>query len=310
MKKNRPAILLFMLSLLALLIVIYVTVSPKLRDDGAVTEETDALLADFKPGDMTAMTYTNGEATISLVYDGLWYLDGDRQFPVRQERASAMSSAASRITMKRKFEPGEVSDEDTGLNDPAYTITVSYKSGDRKTYYIGNYNSFNGCYYFAVDGDDSVYMIPSGLSSAFDYSLLELAEYDKLPKLAVGDIKSYDVVKPAASYNVTDTEMLEKITALYFDDCVAYKPDEDLLESYGLGSGAPTITVHYTVVKNIATEESSVSQTAGIPVDYDMTFTVGSVSEDDDTVRYVRFNDSPLIYTMDADTMEQLLGIE
>ena len=152
-------------------------------------------------------------------------------------------------------------------------------------------------------------MIASGLTGYFDYTLLELAAFDELPRLTVDAIKSYDVVNPVTSFNVIDADLLEKLTALYFNECVAYKPDAEMIENFGLGTTSPTITVHYTVVKNIATEEGSVSSTAGIPVDYDMTFRVGSLVEGDDTLRYVMFNDSPLIYTMDSDTMEALLKI-
>lgn len=307
MKKNRPAILLFVLALTALLVVIYALAAPKMNRQDAVTEETTVMLANFKPADMTGLTYTRGEETLSFIYDDLWYLKDDRGFPLDQQKVSGMNSAISAIPMARSFEAEEISEADSGLTDPAYTIKVSYSDGTEKSYQIGNYNSFNSNYYFSVEGDDKIYMIASGLTGYFDYSLLELAAFDELPKLTVDAIKSYDVVNTVSSFNVTDTKMLEKLTALYFYDCAAYKPDEQTLEKFGLGASAPSMTIHYTVVKGIATEESSVTSTAGIPVDYDMTFRVGSPVEGDDTLRYVMFNESPLIYTMDAGTMEELL---
>ncbi len=309
MKKNRPAILFFILALTALLIVVYAIVSPKLNKPDPISEETTVMLANFKPADMTALTYTRGDRTLSFVYDNIWYLESDRGFPLKQETVSGMSSVISVIPMSRSFKAGEVSETDSGLSNPEYSITVSYSDGTKNTYKIGNYNSFNSNYYFSVEGDDNVYMIASGLTGYFDYTLLDLAAFDELPRLTVDAIKSYDVVNTVTSFNVTDTALLEKLTALYFNDCVAYKPDAGMMDEFGLASSAPTITVHYTVVKNIATEEGSVSSTAGIPVDYDMTFRVGSLVEGDDTLRYVMFNDSPLIYTMDSDTMEALLKI-
>lgn len=307
MKKNRPAILLFILTLTALLIVVYAVVSPKLNKADAVTEETTVMLANFKPADMTALTYTKGDQTLSFVYDSIWYLESDRGFPLNQETVSGMASVISAIPMSRSFNAGEVSETDSGLSNPGYTITASYSDGTEKTYRIGNYNSFNSNYYFSVEGDDNIYMIASGLTGYFDYTLLGLAAFDELPKLTVDAIKSYDVVNAVTSFNVTDTDLLEKLTAIYFNECVAYKPDAEMIDNFGLGTTAPTMTVHYTVVKVIATEESSVSATAGVPVNYDMTFRVGSLVEGDDTLRYVMFNDSPLIYTMDSDTMEALL---
>lgn len=307
MKKNRPAILLFILTLTAMLIVVYAVVSPKLNKADAVTEETTVMLANFKPADMTALSYTKGDQTLSFVYDNIWYLESDRGFPLNQETVSGMSSAISAIPMSRIFKAGEVSETDSGLSDPGYIITASYSDGTEKTYRIGNYNSFNSNYYFSVEGDVNIYMIASGLTAYFDYTLLGLAAFDELPKLTVDAIKSYDVVNSVTSFNVTDADLLEKLTALSFNECVAYKPDAEMIDNFGLGAGAPVMTVHYTVVKVIATEESSVSATAGVPVNYDMTFRVGSLVEGDDTLRYVMFNDSPLIYTMDSDTMEALL---
>lgn len=308
MKKNRLVILLFILTLLALLVVVYVVVSPKLKKAGnTATEVTTAMLADYVSADMTALSYTNGGETLSFVYDGIWYLDGDRDFPVKQDKLASMSSAISVIPMARKFNANEVSDADSGLQNPAYTISASYKDSSKVTYHVGNFNSFNNNYYFSIDGDGSVYMIPSGLTACFDYTLLKLAAFDTLPTLTVDAIKSYDVVNAVTSFNITDAGLLEKLTALYFNECVAYKPDSKTLDSLGLGVTAPTMTVHYTVVKGIAADESSVSATAGVPVDYDMTFHVGSLCENDDTLRYVQYNDSPIIYSMDAKTMETLL---
>ncbi|MDD4773504.1 MAG: DUF4340 domain-containing protein [Eubacteriales bacterium] len=309
MKKNRPAILFFIIALTALLIVIYAVAAPKMRQPDAVTEETTVMLADFKPADITALAYTKENLTLSFVYDNIWYLEDDRGFPLDQEKVSGMSGAISSIPMSRSFAAGEISESDSGLANPAYTIVVSYAGGTNITYHIGNYNSFNNNYYFSIEGDDSVYMIASGLSVYFDYTLLELAVFDTLPTLTVDAISSYDVVNPVTSFNVTDSDMLEKLTALYFDDCVAYKPDAQTLESFGLSDSAPAMTVHYTLVQVIATEDGSITSTAGIPVDYDMTFRVGSRVENDDTLRYVMYNDSPLIYTMDAATLETLLKI-
>ncbi len=309
MKKNRPAVLFFITALAVLLIVVYAVVSPKMKQNDAVTEETTVMLADYKPADMTALSYVKGDQTVPLVYDSLWYLEGDRDFPVNQEKAAAMAAAISAVPMSRSFAPGEVSEEDSGLSDPDYTVSVSYSDGTAKTYHIGKYNSFNNNYYFSIEGDETVYMIASGLTSYFDDTLLELAAFDELPKLTVDAIKGCEVVSTLTSFSVTEPELLEKLTALYFDGCVAYKPDAAMIEQFGLGSSAPAITVHYTVVKGIATEESSVTSTAGVPVNYDMTFRVGSPAEGDDTLRYVMFNDSPLIYTMDSETLEMLLKI-
>ena len=309
MKKNRPAILFFIIALAALFIVIYAITAPKMKQPDAVTEETTVMLADFKPADMTALTYTKENRTLSFAYDNIWYLEDDRDFPLDQEKISGMSSAISSVPMTRSFGAEEISQSDSGLAEPAYTIAVLYSDGTNITYHIGNYNSFNNNYYFSIEGDDSIYMIASGLSVFFDYTLLELAVFDPLPNLTVDAISSYDVVNPVTSFNVTDSDMLEKLTALYFDDCIAYKPDAQTLESFGLNDSAPAMTVHYTLVQGIATEEGSITSTAGIPVDYDMTFRVGSRVENDDTLRYVIFNDSPLIYTMDAATLETLLRI-
>lgn len=311
MKKNRAAVLIAVLSALALLIAVYALLAPKLGSLGnSETAAETEMLASYDSANIKTLSYTHGGETVSLIYDDIWYIDGDRGFPLNQNLASAMGKAISSIPIERKFTPDEISRSDTGLDKPDYTISVSYKDGTEKTYKIGAYNSFNNNYYFAVEGDDSIYMIPAGLNSSFNYTFLKLASFDTLPTLAETDIKSYDIVKDGQTVNITDSDLLKKLTALYFVDCAAYKPDQALLDSFGLGENAPSIVVHYSQKKAVANEETSISSTAGVTVDYDMTFTVGSLCEGDDTLRYVRYNDSPLVYAMSASTMEALLQMQ
>lgn len=209
MKKNKGAKLLFVFALLALLIVVYVVLIPKLQPEQTVeTEAETEVIADYKTDDLTELSYTYAPNDISLSFrykstNFTWYLDGDENFPVDQTTLNAMATAVVSISADRKLGSDEISRADAGLDAPDYTITAKY-GNNTFTYYIGAYNSFTKSYYFAVDGDDSIYMIPSGLQSNFQYELLGLAAYETIPTFTTDTVSGYDVVTTMLSYTIDD----------------------------------------------------------------------------------------------------------
>lgn len=64
---------------------------------------------------------------------------------------------------------------DYGLDEPENQITVNM-GDDTKTFSIGAYNEIMGEYYLKVEGDDSVYLIDSGLQDAFSKQPESLAK--------------------------------------------------------------------------------------------------------------------------------------
>ena len=315
-KKNNKAIaLIAVFALLAILIAVYVLVLPKMQpEEEEQVTETRIPLADFKTADMRSITYSyEGEEEIALLYDSrssTWYAAHDRDFPIKQEHTTAMAEVAAVISATRSFESGEITDSDGGFENPALKLSVTYASGAEFKYSVGAFNPFNGSYYFRIEGDERTYMIPAGLTAKFNYVLYELVQYDTIPVMPEEAISSYDVVQSMLTKTVTDKELIAEIPYLYFTNCIDFKPDGEALDNYGLGGSATTIVVHYSETKTVTNEEGSLSPTTSVTVNYDITFRVGALCETDDTLRYVMYEDSPLVYLMRTDSFDLLIKAE
>ncbi len=313
MKNNKGAKLLLLISVIAILLLVYFLVIPKLNKPAEVAEEPDesVVIADYKSDDLTAFSYTCAEKDVSFSFSYKsstysWYLADDTNFPVDQEQLGEMSGALLKITADRSLGTDSISREDAGLTSPAYTITAKYGKTE-KTYYIGNYNGFTQSYYFAVEGDDNIYLISNGLESYFGYTLLQFAAYEDIPVMSTENVSSYEVRTTLETYTYTDTAHITYLNSLYISGCVEYNPDADALAAYMLDSNASTITVNYTETLAVQNEDASITDGAGIEVQHQFTVKVGALCDGDDSKRYVMLNDSPLVYKMSASTLESIM---
>lgn len=314
-KKNRGARMFFALALLALLVVLYIVIVPKLSSgEEAATEAETEMLADYKTDNLTALsyTYTGGDETISLSFrykssNYTWYLEGDDEFPVDQTTLSEMASAIVSIPMDRRLSSDEITTSEAGLDSPAHIITANYGSTEY-TYKIGDYNSFTGTYYFSVSGDDSIYMIASGLQSYFEAGLLDLAQYATIPTLTSSNVVSYDVMDTMSSATYSDSTHIGYLSSLYIYDAIDYKPDDEMLTYYMLGGEATTVTVPYTETLTVQNDDSSIASGAGVSVDHTITFKVGALCDGDDSKRYVMIDDSPLVYKMSDSILSSIIN--
>lgn len=315
MKKNRGIVLIITFAVLALLLLVYFVLVPKMNPDEIPLETTAEthVISNHERKDITAFSYKINGENLAFTYEdrtGYWRWSGDRDFPLNQTTVAGIAEAIAYIPATRVLEAGEISIADAGLEEPAYTFSVTYSDGSYSTYHIGNFNNFNNSNYFMTEGDDRLYMISSGLESYFTMDLYDLAAEPTIATnaLSVDKISGYDVVDSVSSKTVTDPALLEELLYLYVFDAVDFKPTEEELKEYGLDSGAATITVHYTVTKEFNNEQGSISSTAGVEAAYDMIIKVGVLSEGNDSQRYVLIDDNPLVYRMNADTLEKLIS--
>lgn len=314
MKKNKGAKLLLLISIFAILVLVYFIVIPKLNKPAEVAEEPDesVVIADYKSDDLTEFSYTCADKNVSFAFkyksaNFTWYLADDADFPVDQEELYEMTSALVKITADRSLGADSVSREDAGLTSPEYTITAKYGKTE-KTYYIGSYNAFTKSRYFAVEGDDNIYLISSGLENNFGYTLLQLAAYEEVPTMSSENVSSYEVRTTLETYTFTDAAHIAYLNSLYISGCVEYNPDEAALAGYMLDSNASTITVNYTETLAVQNEDSSITNGAGIDVQHQFIVKVGALCDGDDSKRYVMLNDSPLVYKMSASTLQSIMS--
>jgi len=315
MKKNRGIVLIVTFAALALLLVVYFVLVPKMNQNDTPLETTAEthVISNHKSKDITAFSYKINGETLAFTYEdrtGYWRWSTDPDFPLNQTTVAGIAEAIAYIPATRVLEAGEISAADAGLEEPVHTFSVTFEDGSHATYHIGSYNNFNNSNYFSVEGDDRLYMISSGLESFFLADLMDLAAEPIIATnaLTVDKISGYDVVDSLSSKTITDPALLEELLYLYTFDAVDFKPTAEELKEYGLDNSATTITVHYTTTKEFNNEAGSISSTAGVEAAYDMVIKVGVLSEDNDSQRYVLIDDNLLVYRMNADTLEKLIS--
>ncbi len=312
-KKNKFLPLIILVCVLAVLLIVYAALSSanrKAEEEEAARlaeENEDVMIAEYEAETMTHLSYqkSGGDELSFTCTNSSWSWDGDSHFPLNQNLLSTMATAIAKIAVECSVDEG--AEADYGLDNPAYTIKVEYDGGTAHTYKIGDYNSFNSCYYFSADGE--MYMIKSGLTSYFSYTLDSLMNYDTLPTADWSDmtyVESVDVTKNGTKVSVTGDEekeaALELVKKLTLRTCADYYAKEYERDYYGL-DGANAVTVNYKKAKT-TTDESGNESTVYLSTSY--TVTIGSKTEEG---YYVSPDKSDIVYLESTEAVEAILAL-
>ena len=169
MKKYRTMIIL--LGVFGVLIGLYFAMQ---YINKAKTENNqDDIIMVTELGNLAAMEYTNGETTMSFTSsEGVWTVTDNSEFNLDSDIVDTIANELSQVQANRVLE-GEDELSAYGLDEPAYTITLTTDAGAEITLYIGNEVDGN---YYATTGDKVVvYVIGSSVVDAleFDITVLE-----------------------------------------------------------------------------------------------------------------------------------------
>lgn len=278
-------------------------------------EETEPALTAFSADmdSITSVSWKNPGTELCVLADdsGKWHFIEDKKFPldsqIVEEMLYAVSNVEASVLVTEKTDDlGQY-----GLADPDYRIVLKTKSGEVPELYVGSYNSGAGAYYFRSSESDSVYLVGSTLPDTFGKGLFDLAEKEDIPEIdgftamTVKTEKGEITVTAATSgYTVevngekkaVDPEKAETIESelagFGWDSCVSYTGD---LENFGLDK--PFATLHIDFLLHNGDDEEAA------PCDLDLLF--GSVT--DDGKRYACIKDSSMIYTVDENSVVDLL---
>ncbi|MEA4832859.1 MAG: DUF4340 domain-containing protein [Oscillospiraceae bacterium] len=300
----------------------------------ADTGETDTgsskiMLADFDYINICKIEYVSQTETLSFEKDtDKWYLSSDRSFPLDTTAVTAMATAIASIGAERFVEENPSDISQYGFDHPNYTIKITYSDGTNYTYLIGDYNLFNACNYFMVDGSGKVYMVLSALSDYFNHTLKDLAVLDTIPtfdsekavafRLSSGtdsenDITITDSDKVAAMYKLFTTIN----TGNYYD----YNTEDNELSTYSLSKeNRKTITFLYGDVSSDKSVEDLIGEltdgenNGSIPEDvenklskYSIHFGVSPSELPDKVLFTVDF--SKITYLADKETVNSMLAL-
>ena len=311
-KKNKYLPLIILLVLIAVMAAAYSALSSandrKEAEQAAADAAANAveMIAEYDYTTTTALSYRRaGSDPVELrVVNGQWTLVSDENFPVNQTVVSYMANAIATIAVQNHITEGDPADY--GLEDPAYTIEVTYADGAAHQYRIGNYNAFGGgAYYFMMDG--TMYTIPTGLTSYFDYELTDLLQLETMPTDIEQDyINSITVVSDGTETVIDDANGIAALFDIFSDltltECADYYTDEtERTETCGL-DGSDKFMISYK--RAVTTTDANGNQTTN-RLDTSYTFLFG---ESADGKVYGSPEKSTMAYFVNAETVEKIMA--
>ena len=238
------------------------------------------------------------------VVNGVWQMADDEHFPVSQTAAASMANAIATIGIKNHVTEGDPADY--GLADPAYLIEVTYADGVSHQYRIGDYNAFGGgAYYFMMDG--TMYTIPTGLTSYFDYGRDDLLQLDTMPTdIELDYINSITMTADGTDKVIDDADgiaaLFELFRGITLTECADYYTNEtERAETYGL-DGSDKITISYK--RAVTSTDAEGNQTTN-RLDTSYTFFFGA--DAGEGMYYASPEKSTIAYLIGAETVAKIL---
>ena len=331
---SRGGRLLALLAVLAVLFCGYFIVTNVTQKEAVIETGGSFEVAGLTPDEITAMQWQSGDETIRLVRaDGAWSLDGEANFPLKQDVADELASDIAALEATHTV-TGGADAADYGLDEPSFTVTVENDSGDTLVYQMGAKNDVTGEYYLRFSENDAIYTIATSLATTFNYDRASLLDAPVIPSLdgatrlvIAGTEADVDQAYYADSTGMTYTDeyhwfnvtadnvarpsdadgvqaLLTKIAGITLTDCCDYNATEESLAEYGLSPAQLTIEVEY-----VPDDAESESEDEGEDVTEYERFTLYIGAQDEETgLYYAALPDSPLVFRISADTAEVLLS--
>lgn len=283
-----------------------------------------------------------------------WQLEGDASFPLRQSYLTEMAGCLSALSPVRELDGAGVDAAgEYGLDSPELTVVFTDQEGAEHSVSFGNINSSTGDRYGMTDSG-KIYTFSDQDAAKFRCHLNDLATVEEWPAVSRDDVESIVVEnggdvwileqRPAGDLRLDPTDTLtwfarqpdgsqmavdstaaesivSAVTGLSAERCVEVRGRE-LMEQYGLGDGAATVTVAYTVTretepdaeteetkeKESEKQEEQQSEPEMITEHRTMKLRIGGQAEDG--VYYVNMDGSERIYTIAQSVAEQFLKLD
>ena len=303
MKRSRKMLLL--LAVLAVFAGGYAIVSRiSSQETTTVSEQVGSFaLLDAQADGITAVSWTDGEETVAFERrDGAWVKTGDESFPVNQEALDALAGRAAALTATRELT--DVSERgDYGLDEPAFTLTVTVDGGGSIAIAQGDGTPFEDGYYVSVTGRDAIYTVSDPLEDSFRLTLGETAQMESIPeadtvmRVTVGSAVDAIYDEVSASWHDAQTgepldgtqthSLVCDVKALSWSALVSASAGDEELSEWGLSDGAATVVTLYD---------------GDGPV---RTLLMGG--EDSGGDRYARLPDSRMVYILEGSDVDDIL---
>ena len=297
--------LLIFLIILVLLLTIALLVRRRTEADDTPAGSSAATSQTEQQGPpITSLAWNNDDTFLSFSAgeDGVWYWDGDKDFPLDATVLNSMQSALSPIQPMKTFSAGETLDA-YGLENSTLSLTVGYQDGTELQLTFGA-QAPDGTGYYMLRSDESatVYVVGSTIPSAMDTAVYDMMALPELP--AMGTITSISLRSGETELLATSgdgatwlcggedvsenlTALVEELSSLTLSRCENFKPSADSLAFWGMDAPSVTVQVCY--------DEDQL-----------LTLQIGGRTLDSSGY-YVRVNDDTTIYSISAYSIEPII---
>ena len=311
------------------------------QEPAATTELIYVVKTD--PALLSTMEYSFGGETYRFAYtNGKWVNPADLHMPLDQTELGYTASALTTVACNRFVSDSGADGEEYGLDEPGYRIVLTYTDGSSVSYKIGDKNIHTSDYYFAVEGNSSVYMVNAALLGYCDRTYDELLSLDKIREIdaeavtkIISETPTGTITFTPGERTVTETDeegnetssqevyytlkneaeneseldetsgsaVLKGILSTVIVSCADYYAESAELAAYGLDA-ATTVTIYYTV-EQAASSESATTGTVKTEVSYTLSF--GFIEEADGTrTAYLRLPESDMVFRVDISACSAL----
>ncbi|MBQ6702609.1 MAG: DUF4340 domain-containing protein [Clostridia bacterium] len=243
---------------------------------------------------VNSIEYVFDEETVKLKKVGdVWQWAEDPDFPLEQSYANDMAASLSNIVANRVIANTLENEADFGMDDPNFTIKYTVSDGTEYVYTMGNYNQAAEGYYIKSSAQDCILMTRTNPVSPFVYTVLEMAVVDSFSAPDAESITKVEYVVEGKSNIITKDstdviysdpytyfvfdengvkrgadgkasgEFMSAVSSISLGDVLAFKPDEETLEKYGLGEvKSLCLFIDYEVAVGEDNTDTSVNVTA------------------------------------------------
>lgn len=345
-KKGRNLILLLLLMVVMIGALIWLMkYNDKKENSKTDTGDEATVIATADTDQISTIHFKLPENEMTLIRneEGIWMNYLDENFPVNQTYANNMANAFASISATRTITEGIEDLSEFGLDDSAAAISATLKDGSAITIKLGSQVPVTGGYYAVLNNEDKVYTILDTFYTAFDYTLVQMTEVEKIPSITAENItklsvenrdkqsfetvydedspadlsgfSNYIINKPYSTPVPADTDTITTLfgnyTAMSFSSCVDYKASD--LSKYGLENPSSQINIAYyeelTQDSDKADDSDSGSNNEqGVTkVNHELTLLIGGTDENGNY--YAKLSDSSAVHTITESTVSTLTDI-
>ena len=282
------------------------------------------VVLEIDPDSVTNLSWTIDKNTLSFTKDDSWLYDDDNNYPLDETKIDNLVNVFKSFTSTYVIENVEDYDQ-YGLSSPICTINITTED-QTYTIKLGDESKMDKQRYVDI-GDGNVYLTAKDPYDSYDIELNSLMLNDSMPvmkevnSVTFSGNENYRISKTDGTslceddvYFVDDKALdtslvnnyIAMIKNLSLTNSVTYNVTDEELEEYGFNDPDLIITMDYTTKDS--TEDQSLTLYVASNVEELKEYNEASDDDKDkDSVtRYVRLNDSKIIYTISSSTYNTL----